>query len=1584
MVKSKLKTFISKHYPKILSVLFFTLLFAAYAKIFAIGSPYQPGATLDPACAPGDTNCFVQILPDQTGNNGKYLTTDGSTTTWSIIAPFVLSNGSGTTANSNAVDLGGPLAAPALISMSGNTFEISDSDVGILIDPHSIHTSYPHSTVLGDFRLNGNGTVLSVNDLDSKVYITNNLTNTFFGINTSAPTVALDVVGSINSSGIIKVDSGNISDVYIKDDLNMGRVGLFALTGTDFVLASTDLTKFYYGDNNLVVNGSNGNVGIGTSTPTKKFTVEAQTVGNAITSMSFDSGTLTLGGDMSGVSGVPLIDFKDTFTNQVATRMGYITNTGLTISNYTSGLSNPAVFIEHSIDENSLVLRYGIGGYGIPTHIGMGTFTPQSRLDISGGVGIGAYSGVNAAPSNGLIVSGNVGIGNSNPGYKLDVNGTTNIVGNITQGSGSTTTLGNGMIIDRDQNSQPRIFSSTQIVLQGNNSIAPQVAIKNAIGSTLNSSVLSVDIDNASGTGGLVIAEDITGRWAPSTGTQNMTKLLIDGEIDQSGSANGTVRGIYYNPQLTHMNGSHIAFENTTGNVLFGTTSGNVGIGTANPGSLLDVNGVFTFRGNILAGTDNTYDIGASGATRPRTGYFGTSVNVPLIQMGGTTSSFPEIKRNGTAINFRLADDSADAAITAGQVTTPLIIGGTGVTSTLILKSTTGIGTTGADIIFQVGNNGTTEAMRILNSGNVGIATSNPTQQFQIGTGLQIFQTGGTQGNIQAMSSQRLAIYGSSAQNIYMYGADSGTSQGPLRIANNSGEQLLKFDSIGGSTVLSVGANGGTHNGLVQTSRYGTLTLQGGNGDSDGTSTDIAGTNILINGGQPTGAGAGGQIIFQTAAAGTTGTTLRSLSEAMRILSNGNVGIGTSGPNYKLEVAGTFRASGNGLFGTNTSSGTTTPENVSLGGTYGSNTAGAVGNLKLDLYNDGTSNRSGFGISANKLEYQTPTSTVHSFYVGGNLIQSIDDNAVLIKSGLYSTSTYAQRIGDMITQSYASNNITMVDNGYYNGSSWTRIHTGYASGIQMYNGHLMMVAGATGTGTFTPTYPLKANSAGTVGIGGDGGNVANTFTGNTLVATSSGVGIGNASPNAKLEVTGNSIFTPSVTTGTGSTAGVQILANSLTSGNGLDVSSSSITSGNLVSFSSNTSSLAASNTQTILNISTSGSNPVNQTTYGGYFSNTHTGTNSVNTAIYATASGGSTNLAANFGAALLMSATTPCISMQLGTCGSSDNYVGRSGTSVTIQGSGQTTIAVGGTSYIDAVGSKVRLFTGGSGEVLVGTSTDSGTFSLQNSGNFYNSGNVGIQNTNPGFALHVGSSATTDSTTLLRLEDSNSTCDFNANAGGPTCGSDITLKKDITSLDNADILNKVSALNPVSYHWLTDESSANLQYGFIAQEVEAQFPNLVSEHTWIDGSTKKFLNMGGLVPYLASSIKELDIKVKGLSSLDITESNSLGSLIKQFLADVGNGIDNLFVKKIHTEEFCVKKSDGAEVCVTGDQLDHLLNGVIITPPPSTGDGGTTQGSGSSGNTVGGTTDTGGMPPPTSDTPPPDDNSTPPPSDPIQP
>jgi len=39
------------------------------------------------------------------------------------------------------------------------------------------------------------------------------------------------------------------------------------------------------------------------------------------------------------------------------------------------------------------------------------------------------------------------------------------------------------------------------------------------------------------------------------------------------------------------------------------------------------------------------------------------------LQLGGTTSSFPSIKRSGATLAFRLADDSADCTITAGKAT---------------------------------------------------------------------------------------------------------------------------------------------------------------------------------------------------------------------------------------------------------------------------------------------------------------------------------------------------------------------------------------------------------------------------------------------------------------------------------------------------------------------------------------------------------------------------------------------------------------------------------------------------------------------------------------------------------------------------------------------------------------------------------------------------------------------------------------------------------------------------------------------------------------------------------------------------
>jgi hypothetical protein len=112
--------------------------------------------------------------------------------------------------------------------------------------------------------------------------------------------------------------------------------------------------------------------------------------------------------------------------------------------------------------------------------------------------------------------------------------------------------------------------------------------------------------------------------------------------------------------------------------------------GVSNAGAVTSAGG--TVSGNLIFSPDNTYDIGASGATRPKNIYAKGNVTIgdaviisspsdgvgllrnaagtdfARLQIGGTTSSFPSIKRNGPGLSIRAADDSADASITLADV----------------------------------------------------------------------------------------------------------------------------------------------------------------------------------------------------------------------------------------------------------------------------------------------------------------------------------------------------------------------------------------------------------------------------------------------------------------------------------------------------------------------------------------------------------------------------------------------------------------------------------------------------------------------------------------------------------------------------------------------------------------------------------------------------------------------------------------------------------------------------------------------------------------------------------------------------
>ena len=78
-------------------------------------------------------------------------------------------------------------------------------------------------------------------------------------------------------------------------------------------------------------------------------------------------------------------------------------------------------------------------------------------------------------------------------------------------------------------------------------------------------------------------------------------------------------------------------------------------------------------------------------------------------------------------------------------------------------------------------------------------------------------------------------------------------------------------------------------------------TVQGVNG----VGTDVAGTNVIIAGGQGTGAGAGGSILLQVAESGGAGATPNALATAVEIDENLNVGFGVT-PRADLYATGTW------------------------------------------------------------------------------------------------------------------------------------------------------------------------------------------------------------------------------------------------------------------------------------------------------------------------------------------------------------------------------------------------------------------------------------------------------------------------------------------------------------------------------------------------------------------------------------------------------------------------------------------------------------------------------------------------------
>lgn len=674
----------------------------------------------------------------------------------------------------------------------GTWMPVSSSGSGTVT---SVTLASPNSTL----SLGGTNPVTSTGTINADINLgqnntwtgLQNFTTVNVGIASSAPGQSLDVVGTVRATAFIGDGSG-ITGLGASTWTAVGNDTYKASNG-NIGIGTTIIT-------NAALTVMNGNVGIGTWKPINALEVKGGNVGigTFITSHGLEiAGTAQLTSTNGTGSQFTIVDNSVTTGNLLllsssvnsATATGSMLNISAGGSNAlvnalnitdTNTNGNLAIFQDANNDTSPTVIQHGgnigigtvsansqklaiVGNVGIGTikdgdnylinsppagglitegNIAIGTWVSTNKLDVSGGIAVGSYAGVNPANSGDLLLSGNLGIGTNS----LSTNGKLTVMGNVgiqtvpstnaalvvsgttqaTQLTG-TSSVRTPSILDNGVNLSISTGANTRTITIGPNSGSTIFMPNNSnigVGTILPSSSLAISGNlsvgntytngiSAPANGAIILGNVGIGSSAPGkqldvTGTVRATAFVGDGSL-LTGISSGSGVGIgttgwmpYYNA-----NGSNVV---ATSNLQI--VGSNVGIGSATPGTTLDVQGAIRSSSTISVGNGNATITGDSNGNVG----IGSAIPIQTLDIAGTSRMAGFVLTTNPSAGYVLTSSSIGLGT---WMPAPSGVGGSGTVNSGTINQ----------LAYYAGSGTSVSSLSAITTdgtGNVGIGTTSP------------------------------------------------------------------------------------------------------------------------------------------------------------------------------------------------------------------------------------------------------------------------------------------------------------------------------------------------------------------------------------------------------------------------------------------------------------------------------------------------------------------------------------------------------------------------------------------------------------------------------------------------------------------------------------------------------------------------------------------------------------------------------------------------------------------------------------------------------------------------------------------